>query len=77
MPATGSAPSVIRGSAHFCNWPFATKIHVRSNVGNWGMIGLVMLIASFVDRDPLRTSRRSSRSSYASNSMPTLRRSYA
>jgi hypothetical protein len=35
--------------------PFATKIHVRSNVGNWGMTGLVMLIASFVDRDPVRT----------------------
>jgi hypothetical protein len=34
-------------------WPFATKIHVRSNVGNWGMTGLVMLIASFVDPDTL------------------------
>jgi hypothetical protein len=34
-------------------WPFATKIHAQSNVGNWGMTGLVMLIASFVDPDPL------------------------
>jgi hypothetical protein len=38
-----------------CKWPFATVTDVRSNVGNKGMTGLVMLIASLVDPDPSET----------------------
>jgi hypothetical protein len=30
--------------------------YVRSHVGHWGISGLVMLMLSFVDTDPLRKS---------------------
>jgi hypothetical protein len=35
-------------------WPFAAPNNVRSHVGYWGLSGLVVLIESFVESDPLQ-----------------------
>ena len=54
------------------NWPTAAQKDVRSDVGNWGKTGLVMLAPSFAANDPNETSKLPQRSCWAISTLCSI-----